>query len=1101
MVSTFLQKLPPPLRLTLLFSLAALGVYALLWITGYLFQPGLATEALEYPAEEVEHTQALRALEFEVEDLPVLVQEVDHADGKSASWWPTGEAPVLEDLVQAGDLPPVEERVGAEPLVLKGVDGIGNYGGTWIRVANSPSDVSVIDWRLSAPTLVRWSPGGYPIVPHVAKSWEVNEDYTEWIFHLRKGMKWSDGHPFTAHDITYWYYQEIIGMGGVVPPAFRIKNTPGVLEALDDHTLKMTFEYPHGLLLERLARTANPFSPEHYMKQFHPEVGDPEVIQTAMEAEGLTTERAVYVRKMNFDNPEHPRIWPWIYRTHRETPPQRYVRNPYYWAVDEQGNQLPYVDRVQFEIRNPRLIPNLISSGMVSMQTRHLRFDDYTLYMSEQERQGYEIYHWYSASRSNWTLFPNLNRYVAPGDTRDQWKHQFLNERDFRIALSLAIDRKAIIQAVTSGVGEPAQISPGRKSYFFNENLHRAFTEYDPERANQLLDALGLGNRDLEGYRTFPDGSRMTWFIDYTDFTEAGPVEFIVNDWAKVGIRARQRERNRTLFFVEKYALMHDFTAWTGEGEFLPIVEGRTFVPLYGETHQASGYGRWYNQGGFHGEDLAHIPGAVAPPEGSPMYQAIEYYEKAIQFGDRKRQREWFDKILEINAQELFTINIATPPPQPVVVKEGFKNVPPVALYSAAFFTPGNAGVETYFFEEPFETEAIREQTRQEILEVTLAPRVTAAREVGSGPDIGKLIRWMFWGILGATLLLMGRRHPYVGRRLLIMIPTLLIISLVVFIILQAPPGSFIRSKELQAQITQNPTQLDQVRQIKEIFPVDQGFWFQYADWMGFRWFFSFRSQDTGLLQGNLGTSMETLRNINDMVGDRIVLTLAISLGTILLTWSIALPIGIFSAARQYTFWDYALTLIGFIGMCIPNFLLALLLMYWSDQFFGVNISGLFSEKYATQPNWTVGKVVDLLKHLWVPVVVLAVGGTATMIRIMRGNLLDELNKPYVVTARAKGVRPLKLLLKYPVRIALNPFISGIGSLFPQLLSGGAIVALVLSLPTVGPLMLDGLLTEDYYLAGSMLMVLSLLGVLGTLVSDLLLLWLDPRIRYEGGGR
>ena len=187
----------------------------------------------------------------------------------------------------------------------------------------------------------------------------------------------------------------------------------------------------------------------------------------------------------------------------------------------------------------------------------------------------------------------------------------------------------------------------------------------------------------------------------------------------------------------------------------------------------------------------------------------------------------------------------------------------------------------------------------------------------------------------------------------------------------------------------------------------------------------------------------------------------------------------------------------GFIGMSIPNFLLALVLMHLSGEWFGVTITGLYSPEYANQPEWTFGKMVDLAQHIWLPVLVLGVGGTAGMIRVMRGNLLDELKKPYVTTARAKGVRPMKLLFKYPVRIALNPFISGVGALFPQLISGGAIVAMLLSLPTVGPMMLGSLLNEDMYLAGSLLMVLSLLGVFGTLVSDLLLLWLDPRSAWK----
>jgi ABC-type dipeptide/oligopeptide/nickel transport system permease component len=239
---------------------------------------------------------------------------------------------------------------------------------------------------------------------------------------------------------------------------------------------------------------------------------------------------------------------------------------------------------------------------------------------------------------------------------------------------------------------------------------------------------------------------------------------------------------------------------------------------------------------------------------------------------------------------------------------------------------------------------------------------------------------------------------------------------------------------------------------------------------------------------------MESAQEVNEIVGDRILLTFCISLGTILFTWAVAVPIGIYSAVRQYSLFDYVLTFIGFVGMCVPPFLLALVLMA------AAGVSGLFSAEYAAQPEWTWGKVVDLLRHIWIPIVVLGVGGTAGMIRVMRANLLDELRKPYVITARAKGVRPVRLLFKYPVRLALNPFVSGIGSLFPTLVSGGAIVAMVLALPTVGPLLLEALFSEDMYLAGSMLMVLSLLGVLGTLVSDLLLLWLDPRIRFQGGG-
>ena len=213
----------------------------------------------------------------------------------------------------------------------------------------------------------------------------------------------------------------------------------------------------------------------------------------------------------------------------------------------------------------------------------------------------------------------------------------------------------------------------------------------------------------------------------------------------------------------------------------------------------------------------------------------------------------------------------------------------------------------------------------------------------------------------------------------------------------------------------------------------------------------------------------------------------------ILFTWLVAIPIGIYSAVRQYSLGDYLFTLIGFLGMSVPPFLLALVLMVIAG------VSGLFSPEFASQPGWTMPKLIDLLKHVWIPVLVMGLSGTAALARVMRANLLDELKKPYVTAARARGVRPLRLLFKYPVRVALNPFVSGIGALFPQLISGGAIVGIVLSLPIVGPLQIEALVNEDTYLAGSMLMVLSLLSVFGTLVADVLLLWLDPRIRYEKG--
>ena len=262
--------------------------------------------------------------------------------------------------------------------------------------------------------------------------------------------------------------------------------------------------------------------------------------------------------------------------------------------------------------------------------------------------------------------------------------------------------------------------------------------------------------------------------------------------------------------------------------------------------------------------------------------------------------------------------------------------------------------------------------------------------------------------------------------------------------------------------------------------------WQQYLVWL------------KGLLQGDLGYSFEYDLPVSDVVGDRLFLTIIVSIVTIVFTWIIAFPIGIYSATHQYSWGDYGLTFIGFIGLATPNFLLALVMLYLANVYFGTSIGGLMDPEYIDQP-WTWGKVVSVLEHLWIPVVVIGTAGTAGMIRRLRANLLDELQKQYVVTGRAKGLSPTKLLTKYPLRMALNFFISDIGSLLPSIISGAEVTAVVLSLPTTGPMLLSALQSQDMYLAGSFLIFLAFLTVVGVLVSDLALAALDPRIRLQGG--
>jgi peptide/nickel transport system permease protein len=323
----------------------------------------------------------------------------------------------------------------------------------------------------------------------------------------------------------------------------------------------------------------------------------------------------------------------------------------------------------------------------------------------------------------------------------------------------------------------------------------------------------------------------------------------------------------------------------------------------------------------------------------------------------------------------------------------------------------------------------------------------------------------------------------YIIRRLLTMIPTLVAISIISFTIIQLPPGSFLDNLIAELSISGETVDQAELEALKKRFGLDQPMYMQYLKWA---WNF---------LHGDFGHSFEWNRPVSELVGERLGLTILISVATLVFTWLISIPIGIYSAVRQYSWLDYLLTFVGFIGLATPDFLLALILLWVSYAYLGMSIGGLFSPEYA-EAAWSFAKFWDLLSHLWIPVVIVGTAHTAKFIRIIRGNLLDELKKPYVTTARAKGLSELRVIMKYPVRVAINPLVSTIGWTLPELVSGIAITAVVLNLPTTGPLLLSALQTQDMQLAGSFIMLLSILTVVGTLISDILLAWVDPRIRF-----
>ncbi len=322
----------------------------------------------------------------------------------------------------------------------------------------------------------------------------------------------------------------------------------------------------------------------------------------------------------------------------------------------------------------------------------------------------------------------------------------------------------------------------------------------------------------------------------------------------------------------------------------------------------------------------------------------------------------------------------------------------------------------------------------------------------------------------------------FLASRLALAFLTVCAVSIISFGVMKLAPGDYVTAYIAQQSASGSMVTQEEASNLRRQYGLDRPVHEQYIVWIG------------RMLHGNFGQSMEWKKPVMDVIADRLLLTVIVSVAAVLLTWIVALPIGIYSAVRQYSPLDYVFTFLGFIGVAVPGFLLALVLMYIGFAVFNMNVGGLFSPQYA-EAKWSTARAWDLAKHLPLPALVLAAGGTAQLIRIVRANLLDELRKPYVMTAQAKGLSPVRVVMKYPVRLALNPFISTIGYVFPYIVSGSIIVSQVMGLPTVGPVLLKSLLAQDQYLSGTIILMLGLMTVAGTLLSDLLLMWVDPRIR------
>ncbi len=597
------------------------------------------------------------------------------------------EAPVLAEQVKAGALPPVAERLPENPLVIVPPEQRGPYGGTWTRLATDTNDTGVYEARLSYDGFVRWDPMGRRILPNLATRWEIADGGRSYTFWLRRGVRWSDGQPFSADDLLFWFNDVLQNpeLTPVAPVDFRRGGELVKLDKLDDNTVRFRFKEPHGLFLQMMASGLSyPLLdfPAHYLKQFHVNYVPKEKLQAAAKAKGFHFWYQLFGERRDWRTPECPRLWAWLIED-ASALPIAFRRNPYYWKVDPDGRQLPYLDRVTFGIFDVETINLKAMNGEVGMQSRHLDFANYPLFMENRKKAGYRVLHWVSAGGSVIQLAPNLN--LKP----DPMLRTIFADKRFRIALSHAINRDAINEVCYFGIGKPRQCGPPPASVFCSQEYARAHIEYDISKANELLDEMGLPRRGADGIRLRPDGAPLSIFIETTSMTgNAKMLEMVAHDWTGVGVKTEVKVTARQLYYTRKTALLHQVGVWWAADELLPLIDPRWFLPYSQESVHAIGYARWYNSAGKLGNE----------PEGD-LRRCIDLYREIQQTPDEAEHRRLFAEIIELNRQNLWVLGTIGEVPTLVIASDRMRNVPEVAVYGWIFRSPGNTAPECYAME------------------------------------------------------------------------------------------------------------------------------------------------------------------------------------------------------------------------------------------------------------------------------------------------------------------------------------------------------------------------------------------------------------------
>ncbi|HEX2623403.1 MAG TPA: ABC transporter substrate-binding protein, partial [Phototrophicaceae bacterium] len=599
------------------------------------------------------------------------------------------EAPTLAEKVAAGELPPVAERLPAEPRVVEPLE-IGQYGGTWHMGTRGGGDEVIYLRTVGYHMLVRWNTDWTGVVPDVAKSFEVNDEGTVFTFHLREGMKWSDGEPFTADDILFAFNDVFMNtdLNPATPNWYKAGGEPGQIEKLDDYTVQFTFKAPNGLFLQNLAVPHQQYvvqQPKHYLSQFHKTYADAAKLDEMVAEAGVETWVDLISQKgawagghlTLWNNAELPTVNPWVVTNalSPEATQVRLVRNPYFYGVDTEGNQLPYIDEVVYNVgQDVETLVLQAMSGEIDMQDRHIGTNaNLPVFFDNQEKGGY---HFYSTvpSSSN-VMVISLNQ-----TNLDLDKRAIYQNKDFRIGLSYAIDRQQIIDVVYVGQGQPYQAAPRPQSPLYNEQLATQYTEYNVDLANEYLDKV-VPDKDADGYRLMPNGQRLVIALEviptlFPEWTSA--IELIQGYWKSVGIDMQPVVEDRTLFYDRKMANLHDANIWGGDGGLEVILEPRWYFPFSNESSYGEAWQYWFNNPA---DERAEEPSEATK-------QQMDLYNQLRATADPEGQNEIMKQILQIAADQFYTIGISLPSNGYGVIKNNMHNVPDTILQAYLYPSP-----------------------------------------------------------------------------------------------------------------------------------------------------------------------------------------------------------------------------------------------------------------------------------------------------------------------------------------------------------------------------------------------------------------------------